>query len=284
MDTIFLRELEVNATIGIFEWEKRIKQKVRIDLEMATNIAKAAASDSIEDTLDYKAISKRIIQFVEDSSYELIETLIEKISEILLKEFNIPWVRLTISKPGAVRGSRDVGITIERGQRTPWYKELTMARVYVSIGSNIDKEKNILSSINALREHFGDLDISKIYESQAVGFEGDDFHNLVVGFDTDQSPLEISNILKQIEADHDRTRGKEKFESRTLDLDQLLYGDLVMQMEGVNIPHPDILRYNFVLKPLNELAGEVEHPEEEKTIKQLWDHYEDKGDMKVIEY
>jgi len=115
MDTIFLRDLEINATIGIFEWEKRIKQKVRIDLEMGTDIAKAAATDSIEDTLDYKAISKRITQFVEDSSYELIETLIEKIAEILLNEFNIPWVRVTLSKPGAVRGSRDVGITIERG-------------------------------------------------------------------------------------------------------------------------------------------------------------------------
>ena len=118
MDTIFLRDLEINATIGIFEWEKRIKQKVRIDLEMATDIAKAAATDSIDDTLDYKAISKRIIQFVEDSSYELIETLIEKISEIILNEFNVPWVRVTLSKPGAVRGSRDVGIVIERGQRT----------------------------------------------------------------------------------------------------------------------------------------------------------------------
>ena len=117
MDTIFLRDLEVDATIGIFEWEKRIKQKVRIDLEMATDIAKAAASDSIEDALDYKAISKRIIQFVEDSRYELIETLIEKVAEILLQEFNIPWVKVTISKPGAVRGSRDVGITIERGER-----------------------------------------------------------------------------------------------------------------------------------------------------------------------
>jgi dihydroneopterin aldolase len=118
MDTIFLRDLEINATIGIFEWEKRIKQKVRIDLEMATDIAMAAASDAIEDTLDYKAISKRVIQFVEESRYELIETLIEKVSEIILKEFNISWVRLTISKPGAVRGSRDVGITIERGERT----------------------------------------------------------------------------------------------------------------------------------------------------------------------
>lgn len=118
MDTIFLRDLEINATIGIFEWEKRIKQKVRIDLEMATDIAKAAATDSIEDTLDYKAISKRIIQFVDESQYELIETLIEKIAEIILNEFNVPWTRVTLSKPGAVRGSRDVGIVIERGERT----------------------------------------------------------------------------------------------------------------------------------------------------------------------
>ena len=118
MDTIFLRDLEIDATIGIFDWEKRIKQKVRIDLEMATDISKAAASDSIDDALDYKAISKRVVQFVEESRYELIETLIEKVAEILLKEFNIPWVRVTVSKPGAVRGSRDVGITIERGKRS----------------------------------------------------------------------------------------------------------------------------------------------------------------------
>ncbi len=159
-----------------------------------------------------------------------------------------------------------------------------MARVYISIGSNIDKEKNIPSSVKALQEHFGDLDISNVYETKAVGFEGDDFHNLVVGFDTDESPLEISNVLKKVEADHDRTRGKEKFESRTLDLDQLLYGDLVMQMDGVNLPHTDILRYNFVLKPLTELAGEVEHPEEEKTINELWEAYEEKGEMAVVEY
>ena len=159
-----------------------------------------------------------------------------------------------------------------------------MARVYVSIGSNIDKEKNILSSVKALQKHFGDLDISNVYETKAVGFEGDDFHNLVIGFDTDESPLEISKVLKKIEADHDHTRGKEKFESRTLDLDQLLYGDLVMQMEGVNIPHPDIMRYNFVLKPLTELAGEVEHPEEEKTTNELWEVYEEKEGMEIVGY
>ncbi len=159
-----------------------------------------------------------------------------------------------------------------------------MARVYISIGSNIEVEKNILSSVRALQNHYGELDISNVYETKAEGFEGDDFHNLVVGLDTDESPFEISQVLKEIEAKHDRIRGKEKFESRTLDLDQILYGNLVMQMEGVNIPHSDILRYDFVLRPLAELAGEVEHPEENKTMHQLWDEFENKGEMKRVEY
>jgi len=159
-----------------------------------------------------------------------------------------------------------------------------MARVYISIGSNIEVEKNILSSVKALQKVFGELDISNVYETEAVGFTGDNFHNLVVGLDTNLTPLEISNILREIETDHDRTRGKEKFESRTLDLDQLLYGDLVMQMEGVNVPHADILRYNFVLKPLTELAGDLQHPEEEKTMHEIWDRYENKSEMKVVEY
>ena len=114
MDIIFLRDLEIDAVIGTFEWEKRIKQKVRINLEMGADIGKAAKTDSIDDTLDYRAVSKRVIQFVEESRCELIETLIEKVADVLLTEFNIPWVRVTITKPCAVRGSRDVGITIER--------------------------------------------------------------------------------------------------------------------------------------------------------------------------
>ena len=116
-DTIFLRDLEIDATIGVYEWEKRIRQKVCINLEMAADITQAAASHSIDDTLDYKAVAKRIVQFVEASHYELIESLIEKVAAMLIQEFNIPWLRSTISKPRAVRGARDVGITIERGKR-----------------------------------------------------------------------------------------------------------------------------------------------------------------------
>lgn len=119
MDTIFLSDLRVETLIGIFEWERQIRQTVSIDLEMAADIRKAAASDSIEDTLDYKAVAKRIIAFVETSEFYLVETLAERIAGIVTGEFGVPWVRLTLSKPGAIRGARDVGIRIERRREEP---------------------------------------------------------------------------------------------------------------------------------------------------------------------
>ena len=117
MDIIFLSELRIDTVIGIFDWERRIKQTVIFDVEMAADIKKAAATDSIEDTLDYKAVAKRIIQFVEDSEFQLVETLAESVAQMILSEFNVPWVRLKLNKTGAIRGARDVGILIERGQR-----------------------------------------------------------------------------------------------------------------------------------------------------------------------
>lgn len=117
MDIIFLRELRVKAVIGIYEWEQRIRQEVCIDLEMGADIRQAGKTDSIEDTLNYKAVAKRVAAYVEESRFQLIETLAERITAILLDEFDIPWVRLTLSKPGAVRGSRDVGVVIERGKK-----------------------------------------------------------------------------------------------------------------------------------------------------------------------
>ncbi len=117
VDIIFIRELRIETVIGIYDWERQIKQVVCLDLEMGTDIRKAAASDSIEDTLNYKAIAKRLLQFVGDSQFFLVETLGERIAELVMTEFEVPWLRLTLSKPGAVRGSREVGIIIERGER-----------------------------------------------------------------------------------------------------------------------------------------------------------------------
>lgn len=118
MDIIFLSDLRVETVIGIYDWERRVRQVVSIDLEMATDIAKAASSDHIDDTLNYKAVAKRIIAFVEESQFQLVETLAERIAQIVREEFSVPWVRLRISKPGAVRGSKNVGVLIERGART----------------------------------------------------------------------------------------------------------------------------------------------------------------------
>lgn len=117
MDIIYLNDLRIDTVIGIFDWERRVKQTVSLDIEMASDIRKAAASDTIDDTLDYKAVAKRVIAFVEDSEFQLVETLAERITGIILDEFNVPWVKLRLNKQGAVRGARDVGVIIERGER-----------------------------------------------------------------------------------------------------------------------------------------------------------------------
>lgn len=117
MDLLFLRELKIETVIGIYDWERQVRQAVLIDLDMAADAAKAAQSDRVEDTINYKEIAKRLIAFVEASSFQLVETLAERIAGIVLEEFGVRWVRVTIHKPGAVRGSRDVGVIIERGSR-----------------------------------------------------------------------------------------------------------------------------------------------------------------------
>lgn len=117
MDIVFIRELRIETVIGIYEWERNIKQPVILDLEMGTDIARAAVSDAIQDTLNYKAVSKRLIEFVEASEFQLVETLAEHCAAIVLHEFQVPWVRLTLNKIGAVSAARDVGVIIERGTR-----------------------------------------------------------------------------------------------------------------------------------------------------------------------
>ena len=116
MDLLFLRELKVEAVIGIYDWERQVKQTLLIDLDMAADAARAAATDSVEDTTNYKEIAKRILTFTENSSFQLVETLAERLADIVIKEFGVPWVRVTVHKPGAIRGSRDVGVQIERGK------------------------------------------------------------------------------------------------------------------------------------------------------------------------
>ena len=119
MDIVFINDLRIETIIGIYDWERRVKQTISLDLEMAADIRAAAATDAIEDTLNYKAVAKRLIAYIGESEFQLVETLAEKTADIVLSEFGVAWLRLTVHKPGAVRGSRDVGVIIERGEREP---------------------------------------------------------------------------------------------------------------------------------------------------------------------
>jgi dihydroneopterin aldolase len=116
MDTIFIRDLRVETVVGIYDWERRIRQTVSLDLDMGANIKAAATSDRIEDTLDYKAVAKRVTQFVSEQEFQLVETLAEKVAALILDEFKIQQVKVTLHKPGAVSGSKSVGVSIERSR------------------------------------------------------------------------------------------------------------------------------------------------------------------------
>ena len=114
MDKIFLSALSVECVVGIWEWERRVKQTVIIDVELAADIRKAASTDHIDDTVDYKKVSKRLLAFVGDSQFQLVETLTDRIAELIITEFGVSWVKVRLNKRGAIRGARDVGIEIER--------------------------------------------------------------------------------------------------------------------------------------------------------------------------
>ena len=114
MDKIFIHALKTEVIVGIFDWERQVKQSVLIDIEFSADVRRAALSDSIEDTLNYKGVAKRVLAFVEATSFHLVETLAEHIAMLIVEEFGVAWVQIALSKPGAIRGSRDVGVKLER--------------------------------------------------------------------------------------------------------------------------------------------------------------------------
>jgi len=149
-----------------------------------------------------------------------------------------------------------------------------MARVYVSIGSNIGREQNIRAGVAGLQQRFGELILSSVYESEAVGFDGDSFYNLVAGFDTMLSPQQVAAELRAIEEEHGRVRNGPRFSSRTLDIDLLLYDDLILHEGKLEIPRDEITKNAFVLWPLAEIAPQLRHPQLGVSYDALWEDFD----------
>jgi len=152
-----------------------------------------------------------------------------------------------------------------------------MKRVYISLGSNVDAENHIQAAIDLLRQQFGDIEVSTTYQNPSVGFDGDDFLNLVVGLDSDLSVQELASAMRDIEASLGRDRSMPKFSSRTIDLDLLIIGNKIIREGGILLPRDEILKYAFVLCPLAELVGDLIHPETLVTYQTLWQEFDQKS-------
>ena len=149
-----------------------------------------------------------------------------------------------------------------------------MIPAYVSLGSNMQREQRIREAVTGLRRRFGEIELSPVYDTAAVGFDGSNFLNLVARFDTDLEVDDIVQAFHQIEARLGRDRSLPKFASRPIDLDLLLYGDAILDRPGIRIPRPEILHHAFVLKPLQDLAPNLRHPENGRSYAELWQEME----------
>lgn len=149
-----------------------------------------------------------------------------------------------------------------------------MAKVYLGLGSNVEPKKHLQLGIRELGKYFGALELSNIYQSASVGFDGEDFLNLVVGLESDSSPAEIHDIIEEIHSCANRQRGESRYSPRTLDIDLLLYDDLILNVAPVYLPRADILKYSFVLGPLAEIAPDLRHPETGRLITEHWAEYD----------
>ena len=274
-DHIVLTGLRIKCIIGIFDWERKTKQDVVIDLKFPCNIRKAASNDNITDTMDYKKIAKTTIAFVEKSSYQLIETLAEKLADLLLRQFGLAEIELSVSKPGAVRGSQNVGIHIHRS--LSGLHSDTLA--FVSLGSNIHPELHLNRALKSIDENYTIEGLSHAYKTSPIGFTKQPFFwNMVVAFnDRGETVIQLMNWINSLEKKEGRVRTKNNLGPRTLDIDLILKGRLVKKQGKPQVPHPDIKKKAFVLYPLLEVSPNLIHPESGKTMIEIAAEFDNKG-------
>ncbi len=273
-DFITLTGLRIPCVIGIFDWERKRKQDVVLDLRFPTDARRAAARDRIEDAVDYKKIAKASIAFVSESRFQLVETLAERLADHLLSRFKVPEVFLRVSKPGAVRGSQNVGVEITR-KRSPEPGGLA----FFSLGSNIQPKLHLENALREIGKRFGLKAVSHVYETSPVGGKKGQpfFWNMVVGVDASEEPGAIRRWIGKLEKKEGRRRTKDRYGSRTLDVDLILWKDWVADSKAFTLPHPDIQTKAFVLFPLLEIAPTLSLPGIERPLIELAHSFKDKS-------
>ena len=214
-DIVYIRGLVVRAIIGIEQREREEPQPIRVDVEMAADTAKAAATESIDDALNYRSVAKAIKAHIEAHPYQLVETLAERLAALIREEFGVPWVRLRVGKPGAVRFSEEVGVVIEAR-----IAAMSTNRAWIVLGSNIDADRWVPWARGALHDRFRPLAPSRLVHGPAEGPSGQaPFTNAAFRFDTDLAYRSLRAVLRDLEWRAGRRRTADAYAPRTLDLD-----------------------------------------------------------------
>lgn len=267
MDRILIRDLTARCIIGLRPEERDAKQDVAVSLALSTDLSRAGKSDVVGDSVDYCAVKKRVLALMEQSQFHLIEALAEAIASTCLETPGIEEVSVTVDKPGALRFARSVAVEILR-RRAP--------RAFIGIGSNIKPEENIRSALQLLAREVRVVDVSTFYCTPAEGRPGQpDYVNGVVAIETDLPLEELKHgVLRAIEHRLGRRRTDDKFASRTIDLDLLLYGSRRMQTAGIHLPAEDIEKRSFVAVPLADVAPELILPGTRLRVRELAERFD----------
>jgi 2-amino-4-hydroxy-6-hydroxymethyldihydropteridine diphosphokinase len=266
-DQIHIKDLLLRTIIGINEEERRKRQDVLINIVLYADTRKAGVSDDIEDAVNYRTITKRIISLVENSEFYLVEKMAAEIVGICLSDPRVERARVRVEKPGALRFARSVGVEVDRARAEPE----TANRAFVSLGSNIQAERNLPEAVRLLVGHCHVLAASPVYESRPVGTEEQaNFLNAAVLVETSLQPAVFkAHVLCQIEETLGRVRTADKNAARTIDLDISLFNEEVLELGDRRIPDPEILLYPHIARPLADLAPDYVHPETAASLAEI---------------
>lgn len=267
-DRIVVEGLRADTVIGLYGWERMVRQELRIDLVLHCDLREAGASDLVTHTVDYKTLTQDVQERVESSSYLLIETLACDIAECCLSRDRVSRVEVRVNKRGALRFADNVAVVVTRSRNDPTGRP--PHRVYVGIGSNIEPIPNVRAALAALHAEFGALRVSPIYRTAAVGCDNSpDFLNLAVELRTARTLSDLRTWIRALEARQGRVRGDNRNAPRTLDVDVLLYDDVIDDDDEHPLPDPLIATAPFVLVPLADIARPMVHPTQGVTIGEL---------------